>query len=59
MTDAEINTFIEEFEMRNDPWTYDQVKGSNYNNMTLADAILSRHSALNDRDNILRIVSCL
>ena len=57
MTEVEINTFIEEFEMRNDHWTYDQVKNSDYNNMTLKDAIASRHSALNDRDNILRITS--
>ena len=57
MTDVEINTFIEEFEMRNDRWTYDQVKNSNYNNMPLKDAIDARHSALNDRDNILRITS--
>lgn len=57
MTDVEINTFIEEFEMRNDQWTYDQVKNSNYNNMALKDAIAARHSALNNRDNILRITS--
>ena len=57
MTDVEINTFIEEFGMRNDRWTYDQVKNSNYNNMTLKDAMVARHSALNDRDNILRITS--
>ena len=57
MTDVEINTFIEEFEMRNDRWTYDQVKNSDYNNMTLKDAIAARHIALNDRDNILRIAS--
>lgn len=59
MTDVEINTFIEELEMRNDPWTYDQVKNSNYNNMTLKDAIDARHCALNDRDNILRITAGL
>lgn len=45
MTKEEIQTFIEEMENHNDPWTEDEVKDV-YGDQSLEDALTDRLSAL-------------
>lgn len=58
MTEAEINTFIEEFEQYNDPWTIEEVQ-SVYGDKTLEYAITDRHACLSHLMNIIKTVSGL
>lgn len=56
MTEAEINTFIEEFEQYNDNWTTEEVQRV-YGDKTLEYAITDRHGCLNHMMNIIKTVS--
>lgn len=56
MTEAEINTFIEVMEERNDPWTVEQVIDV-YGNSTLEDAIKDRLTILGLGSSIIATVA--
>ncbi len=58
MTEAEINTFIEEFEQYNDHWTTEKVQRV-YGDKTLEYAIADRHACLNHMMNIIKTVAGL
>ena len=55
MTEAEINTFIEEFEQYNDHWTTEEVQRV-YGDKTLEYAITDRHGCLNHMMNIIKML---
>ena len=52
MKENEIAIFIDTMEDYNDPWTEEEVKGSDYMNMSLDAAIADRKSCVFMRDDI-------
>lgn len=57
MKENEISIFIDTMEDYNDPWTEEDVKGSEYMKMSLDDAIADRKSCVFMRDNIFANVA--